>query len=140
MDVLYKETSDCRWLSYVYLLTYIWLGAFWYDASAYSTARWINTFHSEVRQPKWYISRQKRSRYTMLNHICRFDQTEFDAGSDANAKDPSQRSKVKVTKVKIRFNRFRNVTPVWIHICKLNEAQSLIWYGRGVLLFFKVIC
>ena len=38
-----------------------------------------------------------------------------------------------------RIGRFRTVTPVWIHRWLWNDAQSLILYKRGVLLFFKVI-
>ena len=49
------------------------------------------------------------------------------------------RSKVTVTEVTTRFNRFRTVTPVWIHIWWWNDAYSLIMHRRGALLFFKVI-
>ena len=37
------------------------------------------------------------------------------------------------------IGRFRTVTPVWIHWWIWNDAQSLMWYRRGVILFFKVI-
>ena len=36
--------------------------------------------------------------------------------SDVHAKGQGQRSKVKVTEVNTQLNRFRTVTPVWIHI------------------------
>ena len=49
------------------------------------------------------------------------------------------RSKVKVTEVTTQLNRFRTVTPVWIHIWWWNDAYSLIMLRRGALLFFKVI-
>ena len=49
------------------------------------------------------------------------------------------RSKVKVTEVTTQLNRFRTVTPVWIHIWWWNDAYSLIMLKRGALLFFKVI-
>ena len=49
------------------------------------------------------------------------------------------RSKVKVTEVTTQLNRFRTVTPVWIHIWWRNDAYSLIMLRRGALLFFKVI-
>ena len=52
---------------------------------------------------------------------------------------PCKRSKVKVTEVITPFSRFRTVTPVWIHICWWNVAQSLMLLRRGALLFFKVI-
>ena len=50
-----------------------------------------------------------------------------------------QRSKVKVTEVTTQLNRFRTVTPVWIHIWLWNDAYSLMLLRRGALLFFKVI-
>ena len=60
--------------------------------------------------------------------------------SDVHAKGQGQRPKVKVTEVTIQLNRFRTVTPVWIHIWWWNDAYSLIILRRGALLFFKVIC
>ena len=59
--------------------------------------------------------------------------------SDVHAKGQGQRSKVKVTEVTTQLNRFRTVTPVWIHIWWWNDAYSLIMLRRGALLFFKVI-
>ena len=56
-----------------------------------------------------------------------------------HAKDQGQRSKVKVTEVTTQLNRFRTVTPVWIHIWWCNDAYSLMLLRRGALLFFKVI-
>ena len=50
-----------------------------------------------------------------------------------------QRSKVKVTGVTTQLNRFRTVTPVWIHIWWWNDAYSLMLHRKGALLFFKVI-
>ena len=58
--------------------------------------------------------------------------------SKVHAKGQGQRSKVKVTEVTTQLNRFRNVTPVWIHIW-WNDAYSLMLLRRGALLFFKVI-
>ena len=49
------------------------------------------------------------------------------------------RSKVKVTEVTTQLNRFRTVTPVWIHIWWWNDAYSLIMLRRGALLFSTVI-
>ena len=60
--------------------------------------------------------------------------------SDVHAKGRGQRSKVKVTEVTTQLNRFRTVTPVWIHIWRWNDAYSLIMLRSGALLFFKVIC
>ena len=48
-------------------------------------------------------------------------------------------SKVKVTEVMTPFSRFQTVTPVWIHIWRWNDAQSLMLLRRGALLFYKVI-
>ena len=56
-----------------------------------------------------------------------------------HAKGQGQRSKVKVTEVTTQLNRFRTVTPVWIHIWWWNDAYSLMFLRRGALLFFKVI-
>ena len=35
---------------------------------------------------------------------------------------------------------FQIITPVWIHRWLQNNAQTLKWYRKGTLLFFKVIC
>ena len=42
--------------------------------------------------------------------------------SDVHAKGQGQRSKDKVTEVTTQLNRFRTVTPVWIHIWWWNDA------------------
>ena len=54
------------------------------------------------------------------------------------AKVRGQRSRT--TEVMTPFSRFRTVTPVWIHIWRWEDAQSLMLLRRGVLLFFKVTC
>ena len=59
--------------------------------------------------------------------------------SDVHAKGRGKRSKVKVTEVTTQLNRFRTVTPVWIHMWWWNDAYSLIMLRRGALLFLKVI-
>ena len=51
--------------------------------------------------------------------------------SDVHEKGQGQMSKVKVTKVKTQFSRFRTVTPVWIHIWRWNDAQT--WCGIGMV-------
>ena len=38
-----------------------------------------------------------------------------------------------------QIERFRTVTPVWIHWWIWNDTQSLMWYRRRALLFFGVI-
>ena len=52
-----------------------------------------------------------------------------------HAKGQGQRSKVKVTEVTTQLNRFRTVTPVWIHIWWWNDTYSLMLLRRGALLF-----
>ena len=59
--------------------------------------------------------------------------------NDVHAKGQDQRSKVKVTEVMNPFTHFQTVTPVWIHIWWWNDAQSLMLFRRGALLFFNVI-
>ena len=59
---------------------------------------------------------------------------------NVHAKGQGQRSKVEVTVVTTQLNRFRTVTPVWIHIWWWNDTYSLMLLRRGALLFFKVIC
>ena len=59
--------------------------------------------------------------------------------SDVHAIGQGQRSKVKVTEVTTQLNRFRTVTPVWIHIWWWNDAYSLMMLRSGALLFLKVI-
>ena len=52
-----------------------------------------------------------------------------------HAKGQGQRLKVKVTEVTTQLNRFRTVTPVWIHLWWWNDAYSLMLLRRGALLF-----
>ena len=62
--------------------------------------------------------------------------------SDVHAKVMSMQ-KVKVKgqghRGNTQLNRFRTVTPVWIHIWWWNDAYSLMMLRRGDLLFLKVI-
>ena len=46
---------------------------------------------------------------------------------------------VKVTEATAQLNRFRTVTPVWIHIWWWNDVYSLIMLRRGALMFLRVI-
>ena len=43
------------------------------------------------------------------------------------------------SEVNAQLSRFLTVTPVWFHIWRWNDAQSLMLLKRGALLFFKVI-
>ena len=52
----------------------------------------------------------------------------------------AQRSRSKKSKqILSHFGHFRTQTPVWIHRWLQNNLQSLKWYRRYALLFFKVI-
>ena len=59
--------------------------------------------------------------------------------SGVYAKVQGQRSKVKVTEVKTQISCFGTITPVWFHIWRWNDAQSLMLFRSGALLIFKVI-
>ena len=73
--------------------------------------------------------------------IMKFSEVITNDRSDVHAEGQGQRSKVKVTEVNTpQLSRFRIITPVWIHQCLQNDAQSLKWHRRGALLFSKVIC
>ena len=56
-----------------------------------------------------------------------------------HANGQGQRSKVKVIEVTTQLNRFRTVTPVWIHIWWWNDTHSLMLLRRGALFFSKVV-
>ena len=71
--------------------------------------------------------------------IMRFSGVITNDQRKVHAKGQGQRSKVKVTEVTTQLNRFRTVTPVWIHIWWWNDAYSLMLLRRGAQLFFKVI-
>ena len=71
--------------------------------------------------------------------IMKFSEVITTDQGNVHAKGQGQRSKVKVTEVTTQLDRFRTVTPVWIHIWWWNDAYSLMLLRRGALLFFKVI-
>ena len=80
--------------------------------------------------------------FSLCSHhriIMKFSGVITNDKSDVHAKGQGQRSKVKVTEVTTQLNRFRTVTPVWIHIWWWNDAYSLMMLRRGALLFLKVI-
>ena len=52
-----------------------------------------------------------------------------------HAKGQGQRSKVKVTEVTTQLNRFRTLTPVWIHIWWWNDTYSLMLLRRCPIVF-----
>ena len=67
--------------------------------------------------------------------IMKFSGVITNGGRKVHAKGQGQRSTVKVTEVTTHLNRFRTVTPVWIHIWWRNDAYSLMLLRRGALLF-----
>ena len=77
--------------------------------------------------------------YSHHRIIMKFSGVITNNQSEVHAKGQCQRSKFKVTEVKTQLNRFRTVTPIWIHIWWWNEGQSLMLLRRGALLFLKVI-
>ena len=90
---------------------------------------------------EWYFLsvRPSLTPFSLCSHhriIMKFSGFITNDQGRVHAKGQGQRSKVKVTEVTAQLNRFRTVTPVWIHIWWWNDAYS---YRRGALLFFKVI-
>ena len=97
---------------------------------------------------KWYFPSVRLSvrlsvtPFWLCSHhpiIMKFLEVITNDQSKVHAKGQGQRSKVKVTEVTNQLNRFRTVTPVWIHIWWWNDAYSSMLLRRGALLFFKVI-
>ena len=82
------------------------------------------------------------TRFWLCSHnriIMKFSGVITNDQSNVHAKGQNQKSKVKVTEVTTQLNRFRTVTPVWMHMWWWNDAYSLMLLRRGVLLFFKFI-
>ena len=69
--------------------------------------------------------------------IMKFSGVITNGKSDVHAKGQGQRSKVKDTEFNTQPNRYRTVTPVWIHIWWWNDAYSLMMLRRGALLFSR---
>ena len=97
---------------------------------------------------KWYFPSVRQSvrlsvtPFWLCSHhriIMKFSGVITNDQRKVHAKGQGQRSKVKVTEVTTQLNRFRTVTPVWIHIWWWNDAYSLMLLRRGAVLFFKVI-
>ena len=98
----------------------------------------VQSFHLSVRPS---VCPSVTSFWLCSHHriIMKFSGVITSDRSDVHAKGQCQRSKVKVTEVTTQLNRFRTVTPVWIHIWWWNDAYNLIMLRRGALLYFKVI-
>ena len=80
--------------------------------------------------------------FSLCSHhriIMKFSGVITNETSKVHAKGQGQRSKVKVTETKTQLNRFRTVTPVWIHIWWWNDAHSLMLLRGDALSFFKLI-
>ena len=97
---------------------------------------------------KWYFPsvcpsvRLSVTAFWLCSHhriIMKFSGVNTNDQRKVHAKGQGQRSKVKVTEVTTQLDRFRTVTPVWIHIWWWNDAYSLMLLRRGALLLFKVI-
>ena len=134
---------------------YIWVGAYWFSVT--SLSKWPPGVHigflaATKQLYKWYFPSVRLSvcpsvrlsvtPFSPCSHhriIMKFSGVITMVKSDVHAKGQGQRSKVKVTEVTTQLNRFRTVTPVWIHIWWWNYTYSLMLLRRGALLFLKVI-
>ena len=132
-------------------VTPVWIHIWWWN-DAYSLMmlrRGALLFLAATKQLyKWYFPSVRPSvrlsvtPFGLCSHhriIMKFSGVITNDQSKVHAKGQGQRSKVKVTEVTTQLNRFRTVTPVWIHIWWWNDAYSLMLLRRGALLFFKVI-
>ena len=105
----------------------------------------IHIFLAATKQLyKWYFPSVRLSvtPFWLCSHhriIMKFSGVITNDQRKVHAKGQGQRSKVKVPEVTTPLNRFRTVTPVWIHIWWWNDAYSLMLLRRGALLFLKVI-
>ena len=116
---------------------------------SFSSDQWCFGFLAATKQLyKWYFPSVCPSvclsvtPFSPCSHhriIMKFSGVITMVKSDVHAKGQGQRSKVKVTEVTTQLNRFRTVTPVWIHIWWWNYTYSLMLLRRGALLFLKVI-
>ena len=127
--------SDCRWQIVLFLAATKQLYE-WFSPSVCPSVR------LSVRPSVGPSVRLSATPFWLCSHhpiIMKFSGVITSDKSDVRAKGQGQRSKVKVTEVTTQLNRFRTVTPVWIHIWWWDDAYSLIMLRRGALLFFKVI-
>ena len=103
----------------------------------------LNTFFSCNQAALWMVFSARPSRLFDYVPITvsswNFSRVITNDHSDVHAKGQGDRSKVEVTEVNTQLNRFRTVTPVWIHMWWWNDAKRLMLLGRGALLFFNVI-
>ena len=116
---------------------------FYFLAATKQLFEWFNpSVHLSVRPSVCPSVGPSVSPFWICSHhriIMKFSGVITSDRSDFHAKGQGQRSKVKVTEVTTQLNRFRTVTPVWIHILWWNDAYSLIMLRRGALSYLKVI-
>ena len=134
-NFLIKETHDWQksWDNLVFTMIVIFL------AATKQLYEWFSPSVCPSVRPSVCLS---VTPFWLCSHHCiimKFSGVITSDKSDIHAKGQGQRSKVKVTEVTTQLNRFRTVTPVWIHIWWWNDAYSLIMLRRGALLFLKVI-
>ena len=128
-------------------VTPVWIHIWWWNdaQSLMLLRRGALLFLAATKQLyKWYFPSVRLSvtPFWLCSHhriIMKFSEVITNDQRKVHAKGQGQRSKVKVTEVTTQLNRFRTVTPVWIHIWWWNDAYSLMLLRRGALLFFKVI-
>ena len=146
-----KVTEVTTHLNRFRTVTPVWIHIWWRN-DAYSLVllrRGALLFLAATKQLyKWYFPsvcpsvRLSVTPFWLCSHhriIMKFSGVITNDQRKVHAKGQGQRSKVKVTEVTTQLNRFRTVTPVWIHIWWWNYAYSLMLLRRGALLFFKVI-
>ena len=130
------------WHILLYLLCSTWSSR-WILFSCDQAALWmVQSVRPSVRLSVCLSVRLSVTPFWLCSHhriIMKFSGVITSDKSDVHAKGQGQRSKVKVTEVTTQLNRFRTVTPVWIHMWWWNDAYSLIMLRIGALLFFKVI-
>ena len=127
------------WWNDAYSLIMLKKGALLFLAATKQLYKW---YFPSVRPSVCLSVRPSVTPFWLCSHhriIMKFSGVITSDRSDVHAKGQGQRSKVKVTEVTTQLNRFRTVTPAWIHIWWWNDAYSLIMLRRGALLFFKVI-
>ena len=121
----------------------IWVYLYYLIFSCDQAALWmVQSVRLSVRPSVCPSVRLSVTPFSLCSHhriIMKFSGVITSDKSDVHAKGQGQRSKVKVTEVTTQLNRFRTVTPVWIHIWWWNDAYSLTMLRRGALLFLKVI-
>ena len=106
------------------------------------TPFWLCSHHRIIMKFSGIITKDQGKVHAKCSHhriIMKFSRVITNDQSDVHAKGQGQRSKVKVTEVTTQLNRFRTVTPVWIHIWWWNYTYSLMLLRRGALLFCKVV-